>query len=78
MANWKAIITGKESVDSNGEMKVSYSIVRDEETVLENVSDSGSPDQIQQIIEARVQAFAPQWELAQELQVGQELEIIPK
>jgi hypothetical protein len=76
MSAWSAVITEKSSLDTGGLITVSFSILRDEEAILENVSAYGAPESIQQIIEEKVKEFAPRWELAQEIQVGQKLDII--
>ena len=75
MATWKAIITGREEVSADNTMTVSFNVLRDEVVILENSTQTAIPSEIQQYIESYVRSYAAEWELAQQITVGEELTI---
>lgn len=76
MSNWSAIIDSKEFIDKAGTLRIGFSVLRDEITVAKGLSVDGSPSEIQQLIIDKVRKFAPEWEIADSLEVGQELKVV--
>lgn len=76
MANWSARITGKEVTNVDGVVRLNYEIIRGKDVVVGDVVAEGRPSDIQQIISDRVKSYAPEWEIADAIHVGQVLSII--
>lgn len=76
MANWSAIIDSKDFIDKEGTLRIGFSVLRDEVIVSKGLSVDGQPSEIQQLIATKVKKFAPEWEVADSLEIGQELKIV--
>jgi len=74
---WTAFITGKSEVTANEVIEYTFNILGGGEVKAENISVTGAPSTIQQLIEARVNSFAAAYGVAVDLPaVGQELIVI--
>lgn len=74
---WSAQITEKTEVSEAGTMSYSFTVLADGESVNGVLTVTGSPSEIQQLLEERVRAFAEAYETADSLpDVGEVLPII--
>lgn len=74
---WSAQITDKSELDQNGLLTYSFVALADGEQVNGTFTVTGSPEEIQQMISAKITSYAQTYELAGTLPgVGTILEII--
>lgn len=74
---WSAQITEKSEVTSDGTMTYSFTVLADGQPVNGVLAVSGTPSEIQQLLEDRIRSFAEAYETADSLpDVGEILPII--